>query len=137
MIEGWQEEDYLILFNEEEAWFASTRYQIEGLLPGFQVLGLRGWDEFIVRGPEGSTYAVPTVPCISSELVPFRLPDESTQLVEDNRFTGKIKWYVTPIVFGGDPGGGDNQIWVSHDQHQQLVSWWNEQYRRVRVRDRG
>jgi hypothetical protein len=137
MIEGWQEDDYLILFGEDESRRASTRYRIETLLPGFEVIGLRSWDDFIVRDAEGSTFTVPTVPCQRSELAPFRRPDDGTPLVHDERIAGKIKWYVTPVVFGGDPGVGENLIWVTHDQHPQLVGWWNEQYRRRRAGDGG
>jgi hypothetical protein len=137
MIEGWQEDEYLILFDDEESRVASIRYQIEGLLPGFQIIGFRGWDDFIVRDPEGATFTVPTVPCHDSELAPFCGPDDTSQLTKDERVAGKIKWYVTPVVFGGDPGLGDNLVWVSHEQRSQLVGFWNDQYRRLQPGDGG
>ena len=36
---------------------------------------------------------------------------------KDECFVGKIKWYINPIVFGGDPKAEDNITWVSHEQH--------------------
>jgi hypothetical protein len=52
-----------------------------------------------------------------------------SELIPDERFTDRIKWYTTPIVFGGDPNLGENVTWVTHDQHVKLVGWWNKQYR--------
>lgn len=49
-------------------------------------------------------------------------------LVPDNRFEGKIKWYVKPMVLGGDPMLGENVVWVSHEEHAQLATYWNELY---------
>jgi len=49
-------------------------------------------------------------------------------LQPDGRFTGKIKWYVKPIALGGDAGVGENLVWVSHEEHGQLVKWWNDKY---------
>jgi hypothetical protein len=60
------------------------------------------------------------------------MPPGRVILERDDRFAGKIKWYVTPLVFGGDPKIGDNLVWVSHEEHAQLVRWWNEQYRALK-----
>jgi hypothetical protein len=48
MLEGWHDDDYLILFDESEVAAASDRCEVLRLLPGFKVLGLRSWDDFIV-----------------------------------------------------------------------------------------
>lgn len=128
MDEGWLGNDYLILFTDPEIVSASERYAISQLLPGYQVVGLRGWDDFIVRVSAGHAYLVPTVPVELQHMSPFSLP-ENTLLQADERFRGKIKWYLKPIAFGGDPNAGDNVIWVSHEQHAGLVKWWNEKYR--------
>ena len=96
---------------------------------GNLLLGIAGWDDFIVRDSSSRTYRVPTVPLDPNRLTPFDLPDEPATLQPDARFIGKIKWYVKPIVFGGDPNIGDNLIWINHEQHAQLVVWWNQQYR--------
>jgi hypothetical protein len=96
------------------------------------LLGIAGWDDFIVRDSPSRTYRVPTVPLDPDLLTPFDLPDDPVTVQPDARFTGKIKWYVKPIVFGGDPNIGDNLIWVTHEQHAQLVVWWNQQHRTLK-----
>jgi len=132
MNEGWLGDDYLILFDEAEVAVASDRYAISQLLPGYQVLGLRGWDDFILRDSAGQTYSVPTVSVNTKYLSPFNLPETKLSLRPDPSFSGRIKWYVTPIAFGGDPSVGENLIWVTHEQHAQLVRWWNDKYRSLK-----
>ena len=129
MNEGWYGDDDLILFAEPEIREAGKRYAISEFLPGLQVVGLRGWDDFIVRDTDGRTYSVPTVPVELQYLKPFSLPDPALVPEPDERFRGKIKWYTKPVVFGGDPNFGDNMTWVSHEEHAQLVRWWNDLYR--------
>jgi len=129
MNEGWLYDDYLILFDEAEVAAASDRYAILRLLPGYQVLGCAVGDDFILRDSAGQTYSVPTVPADPKYLSPFPLPEVGASLSRDPRFHGRIKWYVMPTVFGGDPKVGKNLTWVSHEQHAQLVRWWNDKYR--------
>ena len=133
MREVWHGADYLVLFDEAEVGAASERYEVLRLLPGFKVLGLRGWDDFIVRNATGQTYSVPTLPLDTQYLSPFSVPEGETVLHPDGRFTGKVKWYVKPIVFGGDAGVGENLVWVSHEEHAQLVKWWNDKYRSLKA----
>jgi hypothetical protein len=128
---GWSGNDYLILFSGAEIAAATERYALASELPGYQVAGLRGWDDFILRDARGTTYCAPTVPLSQEYLSPFALPQEPT-LSPDSRFIGKIKWYVKPVVFGGDAKSEENLIWVNHEQHGQLVRWWNEQYRSIK-----
>jgi hypothetical protein len=132
VIEGWYGDDHLILFNEAEVATASDRYGISQFLTGYRVIGLRGWDDFILQDSMGGTYSVGTVPAIAEHLSPYALPPAGSTLSSDDRFQGKIKWYVKPIVFGGDPNLPENVVWVSHDQHAQLVRYWNELYRSVK-----
>jgi hypothetical protein len=134
MTEGWCGDDYLISFSEVEVASASERYSIMRFIPGYQVIGLRGWDDFIVRDSAGLVYTVPSVPLDSGFLSPYVLPKEESSLVPDERFLGKIKWYVKPIVFGGEPSSEENVIWVNHEQHAQAVTWWNGLYRSVKSR---
>ena len=53
--------------------------------------------------------------------------------VPDERVRGKIKWYIKPLLFGGEPGMSDNVKWVELDQHAQLVRFWNQKYREIRL----
>jgi hypothetical protein len=132
MTEGWRGDDYFILFSASEIPEQSKRYGIGEFLPGYSVLGLIGWDDFIVRDTGGSTFKLPTVPCVPQYLEPLQLPDLA-QLEGDDRFRGKIKWYVTPIVFGGNPAPGNNLTWIEPEKHAAAVRWWNVKYRELRA----
>jgi hypothetical protein len=134
MHEGWHHSDYLILFDEPEVTEASDRYAISLWLPGFSVLGLRSWDHLIVKNLAGETFSVPTVPIDAQYLAPFSMPAADTVLRPDARFTGKIKWYAKPIVFGGAPDLADNLVWASHEEHGKLVEWWNDKYRSLKAK---
>jgi hypothetical protein len=96
------------------------------------IVGLRGWDDFIVRNANGQLFTVPTVPLSIKYLANFQLPPEPIQLAADDRFHGRIKWYVTPLAAGGDPQAKENTIWVDHDKHSELVVWWNNRLQTVR-----
>lgn len=132
MREGWCSDDYLILFEDSEVVPTSDRYEITQLLPGFKVIGLRGWDDFILQDSKGATYSVPTVPAVLKYLEPYALPPSGSTLEPDARYQNRIKWYIKPLVFGGDPQSEPNLVWVSHDEHAQLVKWWNALYRSVK-----
>jgi hypothetical protein len=132
VIEGWYGSDHLILFNQAEIASASHRYAVSQFLPGYKVIGLRGWDDFILEDSIGARYCVPTVPAVAEHLSPYALPSARATLSTDDRFQGKIKWYVKPLVFGGDPESASNVIWVTHDQHAELVKYWNGVYRSLK-----
>jgi len=74
MKEGWLKDEYLILFDGSEADAAADRYGIASELPGFSLVGLRGWDDFLVRDENGRVFTVPTVPLDAGLLAPFQLP---------------------------------------------------------------
>jgi hypothetical protein len=120
--------DYVILFAEDDIPTVSDGYGVSTIHPGFQILGLRGWDDFILRDKFGGVFTVPTLPCDLRHLAPYT-PPSAAELKADDRVLGKIKWYIKPILFGGDPTSGDNVAWVTHEEHVQLVRWWNDRYR--------
>jgi hypothetical protein len=131
MKEGWLDDEYLILFEGSEIDAAAGRYAVALALPGFELIGLRDWDDFIVRDQNHDVFSVPTVPFDKKKLTPFQMPNGAPDLQPDDRFAGRIKWYVKPLAFGGDPEIGDNLVWVSHEEHAGLVQWWNERYREL------
>jgi hypothetical protein len=132
MREGWVGDDYLVLFDAAELEAATENYAIPDLLPGYKLVGLRSWDDFIVADGAGNLFTVPTIPVHTGYLVPFQSPGSDQVWNADERFIGKIKWYVKPIVFGGDPTSNENQTWITHDQHAQLVRYWNGVYRSIK-----
>ena len=135
MNEGWSEDKYLIVFTDEESRSATHRYATHVYLPGFSVVGLCGWDDLLVCDASARLFTVPAVPCEARYLAVFPEASLSLPLQQDQRLAGKIKWYVKPLVFGGDPDADDNMIWVSHEQHAELVRWWNDVYRSGRRQD--
>jgi hypothetical protein len=134
MVEGWHGDAYWVLFGGPEVASASIRYRVNEYLPGYEVVGLRGWDDLIVRNPAGRTFAVPVVPLDPKYLSPLETPASSVSLQADGRFTGKVKWHIKPVVFGGDPDIGENLTWVEHEEHGQLAVWWNKMYRDVQAK---
>jgi hypothetical protein len=75
---GWYGDEYLVLFDASEVAGASLRYDIASSLPGYEVLGLRGWDDLIVADPSGAHFTVPAVPILAMYLEPFQLPESGT-----------------------------------------------------------
>ena len=132
MKEGWHGDDYIILWESEERPRITAAYQLARALPSCSVLGLKGWDDFIVQDEACNIWTVPTVPLDLTHAKAFELPN-TTQLQADERFRNKVKWYVKPLIFGGDPTHDENLIWVTHEQHAQLVAWWNEQYQALKA----
>jgi hypothetical protein len=129
MREGWCNDDYWSLCEDEtEAEHLTASYGLADYLPGYFIVGLKGWDDFIVRDREGQYFSAPTVPLERGGLAPFSFPAASLRLESDDRFAGRIRWYVKPIRFGGDPTAKDNMAWLSQDEHVQAVGWWNKFY---------
>jgi hypothetical protein len=89
MIEGWFGDDYLISFNEAEVGSASDRYSISRFIPGYQVIGLRGWDDLIVRDSVGLAYTVPCVPMDSDLSCDTFFPRQSPGWFRMSDFSGK------------------------------------------------
>ena len=131
MREGWCGDEYLILFDKDADRFHGD-YGLALTLPGYRLVGLRAWDDFIVEDSLGARFTIPTVPTDLTYIAPFVMP-EGAALQPDDKVRGHIKWYVTPLVFGGDPNPGDNVTWITIDQHAKLVVWWNQKYRELRA----
>ena len=131
MKEGWGTDGYLILFEKDEARKASTVYRIEDYLPGYGLVAILDWDDFIVRDKAGSLFRVPTVPMLHEYMEPYDELPNAVSLKPDERLSGKIKWYIKPIVFGGDPQADENMEWIEIAKHPELVCWWNAKYRQM------
>jgi hypothetical protein len=135
MIEGWCGNEYLVLFDEDDVAKITLRYEIGAYLPGYTIVGLRGWDDFLLRDHNGRLFTVPTVPADPKYLAPFASNIDIGSIKTDDRYMGKIKWYVKPVVFGGDAKSTENIAWVNLDQHIEAVKWWNQTYRKVSQKD--
>jgi len=87
------------------------------------------WDDFLVQACETQkVYRVPTVPIAEERKQEWAVEIDCSRLQVDSRFQGKVKWYVKPIVFGGDPNPAENMIWISYKDHAQAVNYWNRLY---------
>ena len=135
MREGWLGDDYLVFFSGSEISSATDKYGFETLLPGFEVLGLRGWDDLVVRDGAGKCFSIPTVPMDPRLSRSVQIPPAQTELEQDSRCLGKIKCYTKPVAFGGDPGVRENRGLVTHEEHLKLVRFWNEKYRQPNGRN--
>jgi hypothetical protein len=129
--DGWLNNDFFIILDELEVKSWSERYAISTMLPGHQIVGLKGWDDFVIRNNDGHLFLVPTVPCVREYVQPFGNLIVDFELKPAPSFSAKIKWYTQPIVFGGDPTSQENMTWVTFDQHSDLVKWWNEKYQEI------
>ena len=133
MKDGWHNDEHFVLFeSQEEARAATQRYGLPDYLPGFFIVGLKGWDDFILCDLRGEYFSVPAVPLSKEEVRPYAFPAETLKLKADSRFENRIKWYIKPIVFGGDPTSKENRTWISHDIHAQAVRHWNGLYRELK-----
>ncbi|MES2470037.1 MAG: hypothetical protein V4675_22285 [Verrucomicrobiota bacterium] len=129
MIEGWHNEDYFILFDEQlEAMRITQRYMLDRRLPGYTIIGLCSWDDFIVRDSDGTIFTLPTVPARPTHLRQTAFDIDLTAIQPDPKIRGQVKWYIQPLIFGGDPTSSQNITWISLDQHVDAVNWWNNKY---------
>ena len=129
MVQGWHNDDYLILFQEQsESVNLAGLYDLANYLPGYSLVGIKGWDNFIVCTAANQFFTVPTVPMDMRYLEPLDFVVDFMKLRADERFVDKIKWYIKPIVFGGDAHDEGNIAWLSLNQHTDAVKWWNQLY---------
>jgi hypothetical protein len=131
MREGWSTGSYFLVLDPREVRPMTEAYGIDAYLPGYRLVAIRGWDDFIVENANGELFIVPTVPLREKDLTPLPGTPDWADLQPDERITGKVKWYIKPIVFGGDPGEGPNMTWIDHSTHQKAVRYWNDLYRDV------
>jgi hypothetical protein len=132
MTEGWHDDEYLVLFSEDEVDPMTECYGLKHFIDGFRIIGLRGWDDFILQDASAKSFTMPTVPIALEYLQPFTLVIDSSKIRPDLRFTGKVKWYAKPPIFGGDPNAKENLTWINFRQHADAVQWWNQKYLEVK-----
>lgn len=85
MIEGWDGDDYLILFDEAESEQLTEGYGVRQYLPEVAVVGLLGWDDFILRDYGGQVFRIPTVPLLPKYIDEFeQIPDASKLTTRDS-----------------------------------------------------
>ena len=128
MTEGWHGDEYLVLLSDDEVAPMTSQYELGNFLPGFQLVGLRGWDDFIVRDGHGKLFTAQTIPLDAQNLKPLETSIDTRSIRPDDQLSGRVKWYIKPLIFGGDPQAKDNMIWLNFQQHAEAVRWWNQKY---------
>jgi hypothetical protein len=128
MTEGWHDDEYLVLFDEDEVEVITERYGLRRFINGFQIVGLWGWDDFILRRDDGKLFTMPTVPIDQQHLKMLNPAIDCQKLKADESLSGKVKWYSQPLIFGGDAQSAENVTWIDHQQHAAAVQWWNGKY---------
>ena len=133
MITGWHSDDHLILFEDQiEAMEMTQRYGIIDRIPGHTLIGLRNSGEFILISSDGHQKTVPTVPLTAEGLEDWLTPIDFAAINFNTPWDGKIRWFVTPWIFGGSPTDEQNIAWVTMDQHVDLVKFWNGKYDEIK-----
>jgi hypothetical protein len=132
MKEGRNNDHYLILFEPGEVDQITEAYGLERYIPKHNILGLLDWDDFILENQARERFTVPAVPLDPGYLKRLEVPLSPEKLTADTRFTGKIKWYIKPLIFGGDAKAQENMTWITHPDHQAAVKWWNEKYQELK-----
>jgi len=136
MKDGWYNDQYFALAeSQQEAMLLTAEYGISESLPIYFFVGLVGWDDFILTNEDGSYYKVSTVPLKNEELEPYQFYSENIRMEADPRFNGKVKWYITPLIFGGSPTDPKNMTWISYSEHTQFVRWWNAKYQELMAKN--
>jgi len=88
MKDGWHNDEYFALYeNRAEAEAATERYRLANYLPGYLIVGLKFWDDFILCDSEDKYYTVPTVPLVREELRASSFPTESLKLRADTKLS--------------------------------------------------
>ncbi len=133
MKEGWlNDSDYLILFDQNVIAEINNNYDIDKYLVDFKIIGIIGWDDFILVNKRNKYFRCPTVPLNEKYISEINNDFFGADLEKDERFVGIIKWHIQPIIFGGSPSSEENITWVPIDGHQKLVKWWNDKYIEVK-----
>ena len=136
MKDGWFNEEYFALAeSQQEAMQLTAEYGISESLPGYFFIGLIGWDDFILSSANGNYFRVPTVPLTNENLKSYQFPGEKIRMEVDPKFAGKVKWYITPVIFGGSPTDEKNITWISYGEHAKFVRWWNAKYQELKPKN--
>jgi hypothetical protein len=130
MTEGWIDNTYYIFFDSIEETAVTLAYHLGEYLPGFFLTGIKGWDELILRDSSGKHFLIPSLPLDKRFLEQYDFKIDPKKIITDDKLTGKIRWYIKPLIFGGDAVSEANILWVNLAKHQELVIFWNDLFRK-------
>jgi len=128
MIKAYTKENEILLFDSDKVSQISSEYCLDKVLPDHQIIGLIDWDDFLIVDKNNKTFQVPTVPIDTQYLNSFECEVVKEEEVKEEL----IKWYVTPLIFGGDPSSSENINFIDIETHIKLVVWWNNKYQEIK-----
>ena len=85
-----------LIFDEQDVARASEQSGIGRYLPGFVIIGLSAWDDFLVRDVHQSLFVVPTLPMAERYLRPVAAPVGREQLERDARYAERSNGGSSP-----------------------------------------
>ena len=109
MREGWLDDEYLILFEERSASFEKD-YGFSYLLPGFRLIGIHGWDEFLVEDKGRNLFTVPTVPLLRKHLAPFKFEKSLETSSPMIRFVERLSGMSRRLFLAGTRHSGTTRL---------------------------
>lgn len=127
-LEGWLSKNYYILFSDSEKELYKEKHHLGKYLPEYEFFGLFNWDNFIVNVPNKYYAIVPIIPLLPKYVTKFSYKNRSILLTQDPSLKGKMRWYKTPLVYGGDPKDEGNIAWIGIEEHAKLIETWNKKY---------
>lgn len=97
MIQGWLQDIHISLFPQDSCEQIAGSYGLSEALPGYSLIGLLGWDDFLLKSDSG-LYTCPTVPIDPKYLQTIDIKIDTGDLRPDPELNDRIKWYITPLI---------------------------------------
>lgn len=142
--EGFLGEEYIILWRAEELAQLNKAYEAERYAPAILLFGSSGGGEAYGFDTHAEPACVVRLPFIGMErrhLGP--VTRDFTDLFSRGAALSMREQHrplqremelveIKPIIFGGDPVDPENKMWVTREQHIELVRYWNRQTSTIR-----
>lgn len=136
--EGTLEDGYIILWKSEELIPFNLKYEVKQHAPGVFLFGSNGGGEGYGFDSlaEMKVVQVPFVgmdrrhievlaPTFTDFFRTGRVSEVRDDTADPSRRSGMEIFEIQPIILGGDPVDPENKIWLTRDQHFEIVRYWN------------
>lgn len=136
--EGWLADEYVRIYSASLRKDIASLYGFNEFLPDYELWGSWGCDALCL-GFDSKLYCVPWIPLSethrqeaypSVEALNSALQSLHAATPTYEHF-GKEVHFITPIVFGGQPGDDANITMIDQDAHAQICRYWNNLYARL------
>ncbi len=148
--EGFAGETYIVLWRAEELADFNREYEVDQYAPGILLIGSNGGGEAFGFDTHDAAMPVVRVPFVGmdrqlaiavgdsfssslGELAKVKVSDSKKAAeLPGEKYRGMELFEVKPVILSGDPVDPQNKIWVTRQQHFELVRFWNRLIRDVR-----